>query len=86
MKNWSVIYRDGKTPSLAPAYDIVCTLQYAPSSDAALDLARVKSFYAVDEEVWRRFARRVELAERRSLERSAVLQLELHAAVDLAPR
>lgn len=25
LKNWSLIYRDGRTPRLSPAYDLVCT-------------------------------------------------------------
>lgn len=30
LKNWSLIYRDGRTPSLSPAYDLVSTVSYAP--------------------------------------------------------
>lgn len=30
LKNWSVIYPDGRTPRLAPAYDLVSTVAYAP--------------------------------------------------------
>lgn len=33
LKNWSLIYRDGRTPSLAPAYDLVSTAGYFPSVD-----------------------------------------------------
>lgn len=29
LKNWSVIYPDGRTPQLAPAYDLVSTIAYA---------------------------------------------------------
>jgi serine/threonine-protein kinase HipA len=64
VKNWSVIYPDGRTPELAPAYDIVCTLQYARNANAALNMARVKMFYDIDDAVWRRFARRVGIAEK----------------------
>lgn len=28
LKNWSLIYRDGSTPELSPAYDIVCATVY----------------------------------------------------------
>lgn len=30
LKNFSLIYRDPKKPDLAPAYDIVSTIQYMP--------------------------------------------------------
>jgi serine/threonine-protein kinase HipA len=33
LKNWSLIYRDHRTPSLSPAYDLVSTVPYAPSDE-----------------------------------------------------
>ncbi|MET7297467.1 type II toxin-antitoxin system HipA family toxin [Embleya sp. NPDC005575] len=33
LKNWSLIYRDRRTPTLSPAYDLVSTAPYAPSGD-----------------------------------------------------
>lgn len=33
LKNWSLYYPDGVTPRLAPAYDLLCTLQHAPHND-----------------------------------------------------
>jgi serine/threonine-protein kinase HipA len=30
LKNWSLIYRDPRTPTLAPAYDLVATFVYRP--------------------------------------------------------
>ncbi|MET3528567.1 type II toxin-antitoxin system HipA family toxin [Phenylobacterium koreense] len=44
LKNWSLIYRDGRTPSLAPAYDFVSTLAYLPDDNAALKVARSKAW------------------------------------------
>lgn len=38
MKNWSLIYRDGTTPELSPAYDLLCTAPYIPGDDMALKL------------------------------------------------
>jgi serine/threonine-protein kinase HipA len=35
-KNWALLYPDGRTPTLAPAYDLVCTLAYAPAPVLAL--------------------------------------------------
>ncbi|MCP3821709.1 HipA domain-containing protein [Streptomyces sp. A3M-1-3] len=37
LKNWSLIYRDHRTPALSPVYDLVSTVPYAPS-DAPEDL------------------------------------------------
>lgn len=33
LKNWSLIYRDGRTPSLSPVYDLVSTAPYAPGDE-----------------------------------------------------
>lgn len=47
LKNFSLIYPDGRTPRLSPAYDLVCTAAYAPrgsSEDLALTFNRSKRF------------------------------------------
>jgi serine/threonine-protein kinase HipA len=44
LKNWSLIYRDGRTPALAPAYDFVATTAYLPDDNAALKVARSKAW------------------------------------------
>ncbi|WP_106752033.1 type II toxin-antitoxin system HipA family toxin [Pannonibacter carbonis] len=36
LKNWSLIYYDRKTPSVAPAYDLLATIPYLPSKTAAM--------------------------------------------------
>ncbi|URN13006.1 HipA domain-containing protein [Streptomyces radiopugnans] len=33
LKNWSLIYRDRRVPTLAPAYDLVSTVPYAPDDE-----------------------------------------------------
>jgi len=49
LKNWSLIYRDGITPELAPSYDIVSTKQYIKNEDKfALNLGGSKSWYEVN--------------------------------------
>ena len=48
-KNWSVIYRDGRTPELAPAYDYLSTVVYMPDDDLGMNLLGSKSFDDVDE-------------------------------------
>jgi serine/threonine-protein kinase HipA len=44
VKNWSLLYRDGVTPSLAPAYDFVATTAYMPDDGAALKVLRSKAW------------------------------------------
>jgi serine/threonine-protein kinase HipA len=47
-KNWSVIYRDGHTPSLAPAYDYLSTIKYMPNENIGMNLADTKAFAQID--------------------------------------
>ncbi|MEV5170250.1 HipA domain-containing protein [Streptomyces flaveolus] len=50
LKNWSLIYRDRRVPSLSPAYDLVATAPYAPSDepeDLGLKFGGSKSFERV---------------------------------------
>jgi serine/threonine-protein kinase HipA len=42
LKNWSFIYRDGYTPMLTPAYDMVSTIPYIPTDGLALTLSNTK--------------------------------------------
>lgn len=44
LKNWSVIYRDKRKASIAPAYDFVSTVPYIPNDSAALKVSRSKKF------------------------------------------
>lgn len=51
LKNWSVIYKDRRTASIAPAYDFVSTVPYLPDDSAALKVSRSKKFsdFTLDE-------------------------------------
>lgn len=51
LKNWSLIYRDRRTPALSPAYDLVSTIAYLPDQEAALKFAKTKRFdgFTLDE-------------------------------------
>jgi serine/threonine-protein kinase HipA len=60
LKNWSVIYRDGFTPQLSPAYDLVSTIHYVVDDRLALNLGGEKKFEAIDESHFNRFARRID--------------------------
>ncbi|MFC3120331.1 type II toxin-antitoxin system HipA family toxin [Agaribacter flavus] len=44
LKNWSLIYKDKRTASIAPAYDFVSTISYIPDNSAALKVSRSNKF------------------------------------------
>jgi serine/threonine-protein kinase HipA len=66
LKNWSLIYRDNRTPALAPVYDYLCTSAYpiAGRNELALSLGGVKAFSVIDDAVFERSARRANLSPR----------------------
>jgi serine/threonine-protein kinase HipA len=56
-KNWSLIYPDGRTPALSPAYDFLSTLLYVSGVETmALSLMGTKNFADLDEALLRRLA------------------------------
>lgn len=60
LKNWSLIYPDGRTPRIAPAYDLVSTLVFEGTSRRmALKLGKTHSFHKIDRTVFERLARKV---------------------------
>jgi serine/threonine-protein kinase HipA len=76
LKNWSVVYPDGKTPLLAPAYDYVSTVVYIPNDQLALTLVRTRQWSAISFDLLERFARRA------GVPRGIVI----HAARDMVER
>jgi serine/threonine-protein kinase HipA len=42
LKNWSLIYPDGRTPMLSPAYDLLSTIPYIQDPTSALKYARTR--------------------------------------------
>ena len=64
LKNWSLIYPDGRTPQLAPAYDLVATIPYIPGDGLALSLGNTKEFRQIDLERFHRFAEKAGLPVR----------------------
>ncbi|HET6941070.1 MAG TPA: type II toxin-antitoxin system HipA family toxin [Sphingomicrobium sp.] len=44
LKNWSLVYRDGRTPALSPAYDLVATVAYIPGEESALKFHRSRDW------------------------------------------
>ncbi len=71
LKNWSLIYRDGRVPSLAPAYDLMSTAYYFIGErveDLGLKFGGSKDFHRVTLTTFRRLQERlgvrdVDLAE-----------------------
>ena len=56
-KNWSLIYYDGRTPVLAPAYDFVSTVVYIQDNNMNVNLAGTKQFSNVDDDLLAKVAR-----------------------------
>lgn len=61
LKNWSLLYLDGRTPRLAPAYDYVSTLPYDLNHDLGLSFGRSKSLSIFTDERMSKFARDAQL-------------------------
>ena len=62
LKNLSLIYRDGRAPSLAPAYDLVATLPHLPNDALGLRFGGSKDIHTLSRERIRRFAESAGLA------------------------
>ncbi|HET6629077.1 MAG TPA: HipA domain-containing protein [Woeseiaceae bacterium] len=68
VKNWSMIYPDRRTATLAPAYDFVSTVAYIPDGAAALKVSRSKRFDEFSEDELAHMAARARLPEKIVLE------------------
>ena len=64
LKNWSLIYPDGRTAALAPAYDLVGTVAYIPNETLGLSIAGTTIFSEINPDRFRRFAARAGLPTR----------------------
>lgn len=63
LKNWSLIYRDGRTPRLSPAYDLVATVVYPGTSEQlALPLFGDQGFTSVTLQSFARLAKALQEA------------------------
>ena len=73
LKNWSLLYPDGRTPVLSPAYDFVATLPYIASDQLALTLGGSRSLSGITADQVRRFADKANLpvGVRETAERTA---------------
>lgn len=60
IKNWSMIYRDGLSPALSPAYDILNTSSYIQGEvEFALNLAKNKNWYKVNYSSFEKWAEKI---------------------------
>jgi serine/threonine-protein kinase HipA len=55
LKNWSLLYPDGRTPVLSPAYDFVATFPYIPGDKLGLSFGRGTSLDEITIDQLRRF-------------------------------
>ena len=55
LKNWSLLYPDGRTPVLSPAYDFVATFPYIPGDKLALNFGGSQSLNEITVKQIRRF-------------------------------
>ena len=63
LKNWSLVYPDGRNPELSPAYDFVSTIAYVPSDRLALNLSGEKNMSAITLEHFKKLVRKAGLPE-----------------------
>ncbi|MDR3734607.1 MAG: type II toxin-antitoxin system HipA family toxin [Acidobacteriaceae bacterium] len=61
LKNWSLIYPDGKMPQLSPAYDFVSTIRYIADHRLALSIAKEKVPSRLNSDLLRRFAQKAQV-------------------------
>jgi serine/threonine-protein kinase HipA len=62
LKNWSLLYPDGRTPALSPAYDFVATFPYIQNDGLALTFGGSRSLGEISADQVRRFAETARLA------------------------
>jgi serine/threonine-protein kinase HipA len=80
LKNWSVLYADTRTASIAPAYDFVSTIGYIKNDKLALNFADTKAFADLDVGRFDRFASRAKLSSTLVRETAKDTIARFHAA------
>jgi len=61
LKNWSLLYPDGRTPVLSPAYDFVATLPYIRGDSLALTFGGSRSLDGITLDQVRRFTEKARM-------------------------
>lgn len=57
LKNHAILYPDGRTPQLAPLYDVLCTLRYRHDDTLALSIGGKSAFNDIESATFDNFAR-----------------------------
>jgi serine/threonine-protein kinase HipA len=68
LKNWSLIYPDGRNAALSPAYDFVSTIAYMKNEKLALGFAGSKEFRSLEADAFVGFAGKAGLPEKLTLD------------------
>ena len=61
LKNWSLLYPDGVSPTLSPSYDFVSTVPYLPNDNLALTFGGSRSLNSITKDQVRRFVDKASL-------------------------
>jgi serine/threonine-protein kinase HipA len=64
LKNWSLIYADGRTPTLSPAYDLLSTIPYIADETMALKYSRTKKMAEFSKDELKHLAAKAKLSEK----------------------
>jgi serine/threonine-protein kinase HipA len=70
LKNWAIIYGDGRTATLSPTYDVVPTVLYIPDDDLGLKLGGNRSFAGIQPGSFGRLGERSGFGERAAINRA----------------
>jgi serine/threonine-protein kinase HipA len=68
LKNWSLIYKDGRTPTLSPAYDLLSTIPYIADETMALKYSRTKKMAEFSKDELKHLAAKARISEKLALD------------------
>jgi serine/threonine-protein kinase HipA len=68
LKNWSLLYPDGHTPVLSPAYDLLSTVPYLPGDNLALSFVKTKQMHLCNKDLFQAFIEKAKLPKHLVLE------------------
>jgi serine/threonine-protein kinase HipA len=71
LKNWSLIYKDGRTPTLSPAYDLLSTIPYIADETMALKYSRTKKMTEFSKDELKHLAAKARISEKLVLDTAA---------------
>jgi serine/threonine-protein kinase HipA len=71
LKNWSLIYRDGRTPTLSPAYDLLSTIPYIADATMALKYSRTRKMAELSKDELKHLAAKARISEKLVLDTAA---------------